>query len=351
MEYTKFTGYIGTYTKGESKGIYTFTLDTQEEKITDVQLAGTLENPTYLTITKDQRFLYSVLKEDTKGGVASYTIQPDSSRLSLINKQLAEGSPPCHVCTDSQQRYLFSANYHKGTVESYLIDQHTGEISAPVSVIAHVGSGPDERQEKAHTHYAGMTPDDKYVVVVELGSDKLFTYEVKKDGALVERSRLDIRPGSGPRHIAFHPINKKIAYIMTEFSSEVIVLKYEANDGSFTVIESHKTIPIDFVENNQGSAIHLSADGQFVYVGNRGHNSIAIFKSDAETGNLKFVTHVHTEGDWPRDFMIDPTDKFLIVANQNSSNLVLFSRDPETGKLDLLQKDITVPDPVCVKFL
>ena len=150
MEYTKFTGYIGTYTKGESQGIYTFVLDTQE-KITDVQLAGTLENPTYLTITKDQRFLYSVLKEGTKGGVASYTIQPDSSRLSLINKQLAEGSPPCHVCTDSQQRYLFSANYHKGTVESYLIDQHTGEISAPVSVIAHVGS-VQMKDKKAHTH-------------------------------------------------------------------------------------------------------------------------------------------------------------------------------------------------------
>lgn len=351
MEYTKFTGYVGTYTKGDSKGIYSFVLDTQEGKITDVQVAGTLENPTYLTISKDQRFLYSVIKENTKGGVAAFKIELDPSKLNLINTQLSEGSPPCHVSIDSQQRYLFSTNYHKGTVESYLIDQHTGEISEPCSVIQHEGSGPDERQEKAHTHFAGMTPDEKYVVVVELGTDKLFTYEVKNDGKLVEVSRLSIRPGSGSRHLAFHPINNKIAYIMTEFSSEVIVLNYNEEDGTFSIVETHKTIPNDFVKNNQGSAIHISSDGKFVYVGNRGHNSIAIFNSDSETGKLQFVKNVSTEGDWPRDFSLDPTEKFLIASNQNSSNLVLFSRDSETGLLELLQKDITVPDPVCVKFL
>ena len=226
MEYTKFTGYIGTYTKGDSEGIYSFVLDTDIGKISEVQLAGTVDNPTYITVSKDQRYLYSVIKEDIKGGVAAFKIDPDSSKLSLINKELLEGAPPCHVNIDSQQRYLFSTNYHKGTVESYLINQHTGEVAEPSSVVHHEGNGPDERQEKAHTHYAGMTPDEKYLVVVELGSDKLFTYEVKKDGQLTEVSRLDIRPGSGPRHLAFHPINKNIAYIMTEFSSEIIVLAY-----------------------------------------------------------------------------------------------------------------------------
>ncbi len=351
MEYTNFTGFIGTYTKGSSEGIYSFVLDTDAGKIKEVQLAGKLDNPTYLTISKDQRFLYSVMKENTKGGVAAFKIDPNTAKLSLINTQLSEGSPPCHVNTDGQQRYLFSANYHKGTVESYLINQHTGEISEPSSIVQHEGSGPDERQEKAHTHYAGMTPDDKYVVVVELGSDKLFTYEVKKDGELIEVSRLDIRPGSGPRHLAFHSLNKKIAYIMTEFSSEIIVLNYNEANGSFAIVETHKTIPNDFTENNQGSAIHTSSDGKFVYVANRGHNSIAIFKSNLETGKLEFVSHVSTEGDWPRDFVLDPTEKYLIVSNQNSSNLVLFSRNPETGMLELLQKDISVPDPVCVKFL
>ncbi|WP_338471984.1 lactonase family protein [Niallia sp. XMNu-256] len=351
MEYTNFTGFIGTYTKGESKGIYSFVLDTQAGKISDLQLAGALENPTYITISKDQRFLYSVIKENTKGGTAAFKIDPNTAKLSLINTQLTEGSPPCHVNTDSQQRFLFSTNYHKGTVESYLINQHTGEISKPSSIIKHEGSGPDERQEKAHTHYAGMTPDDKYVVVVELGSDKLLSYEVKNDGQLIEVSRLDISPGSGPRHLAFHPLNKKVAYIMTEFSSEIIVLNYQEENGSFSIMETHKTIPADFTENNQGSAIHTSSDGKFIYVGNRGHNSIAIFKSDPQTGRLDFVTHVSTEGDWPRDFALDPTERFLIASNQNSGNLVLFSRDPETGLLKSIQKDISVPDPVCVKFL
>jgi 6-phosphogluconolactonase len=351
MEFTKFTGYIGTYTKGDSKGIYSFVLDTEVGEIAEVQLAATIENPTYLTISKDQRFLYSVMKENTMGGVASFAIEPNTAKLTLINSRLSQGAPPCHVNTDSQQRYLFTTNYHNGTVDSYLINQHTGEISEPSSIIQHEGNGPDERQEKAHTHYVGMTPDDKYVVVVELGSDKLLTYEVKRDGQLIEVSRLDIRPGSGPRHLAFHQNNHKIAYIMTEFSSEVIVLTYHDENGSFSIVETHKTIPNDFTENNQGSAIHTSSDGRFVYVANRGHNSIAIFKSDIETGKLEFITHVSTEGDWPRDFILDPTERFLIVSNQNSSNLVLFSRDPETGMLELLQKDISVPDPVCVKFL
>ncbi len=351
MEFNKFTGYIGTYTKGDSKGIYSFVLDTEVGEISEVQLAGTIENPTYITISKDQRFLYSVMKENEKGGVAAFNIDPNTAKLNLINKQSSEGAPPCHVNTDSQQRYLFSTNYHKGTVQSHLINQHTGEISGPSSIIQHEGNGPDERQEKAHTHYAGMTPDDKYLVVVELGSDKLLSYEVKSDGQLIEVNRLDIRPGSGPRHLAFHPLNNKIAYIMTEFSSEVIVLTYQEESGRFSIVETHKTIPNNFTENNQGSAIHTSSDGKFVYVGNRGHNSIAIFKSDQETGTLEFVANVSTEGDWPRDFVLDPTEKFLIVSNQNSSNLVLFSRDQETGMLELLQKDILVPDPVCVKFL
>jgi 6-phosphogluconolactonase len=138
---------------------------------------------------------------------------------------------------------------------------------------------------------------------------------------------------------------------MTEFSSEVIFLTYDEVDGHFTAKQYISTLPEDFKENNQGSAIHLSADGRFVYAGNRGHNSIAVFKVDNESGKLSFVELVSSEGDWPRDFSIDPSGKFVVASNQESHNLVLYARDEETGKLTLLQSDITVPYPVCVKFL
>ncbi|HEY2420433.1 MAG TPA: lactonase family protein [Neobacillus sp.] len=347
---SKFTGYAGTYTNGDSKGIYSFVLDTQKGEITDVQVAAVLENPTYLSISKDHQYLYSVIKEGGNGGVAAFSIDAQTGELKLLNSEVSAGSPPCHVSINREQQFVFSTNYHKGTVESYVIQKTTGEITPPVSIIKHEGHGPDPRQEKPHTHFADMTPDGKYLAVAELGSDQLITYHVGENGELAEVNRLALSHGSGPRHLAFHPVNPSIAYLMTEFSSEIFVLSYNGEDGSFSEVQTISTLPEGFEENNQGSAIHLSSDGRFVYTGNRGHNSIAVFATNQETGKLCFVEHVSTEGDWPRDFVLDPTENFIIGSNQNSSSLALFKRDTVTGKLTLLQKDILMPNPVCVKF-
>ncbi|WP_337019375.1 lactonase family protein [Oceanobacillus massiliensis] len=347
----KYTGYIGTYTKKDSKGIYSFSLDTDEAKLTDVKLEAEIGGPTYLKITDDKKYLYSIAKDEGQGGVASYAIDQNTGGLTFLNQQLADGPNPCHVNTDSERRFLFSANYHKGTVDSYVLNQDNGTISPAVSTIQHTGSGPDHRQEKAHVHYAGMTPDEKYLITVDLGSDLLVTYTVSEQGELAEANRLEIPGGSGPRHLTFHPKRENIAYIMTEFSSEIIVLNYDSSNGSFSIMQSIGAIPDDFTENNQGSAIHITSDGKFVYAGNRGHNSIAVFRVDDESGKLTFVENTSTEGDWPRDFVLDPSEKFLIAANQETNNLVLFSRDAETGKLKLLQSDINAPEPICLKFL
>ncbi|MBN8202314.1 lactonase family protein [Bacillus sp. NTK034] len=343
----KYRGYIGTYTKGESEGIYTFILDTEAGKISDVKSAAKLSNPTYLTISRNNQFLFSVAKEGESGGVAAYRLESSSGSLEKINSQVAEGSPPCHVSVDSSVRYVFSANYHKGTVESYLTNKD-GSLNPAISVIEHSGSGPDSRQEKPHTHYSGLTPDEMYLIAVDLGTDQVITYEMN-EGILKEKSTLTVKPGSGPRHLVFHP-NRKYAYVMTEFSSEVLLLQYH-QDGSLVQKQAISTLPEGFTENNQGSAIHISSDGRFIYAGNRGHDSIAVFSVNQDNGELAFVDHTSTEGNWPRDFVLDPTEKFVIGSNQNSSNIVLYSRDDNTGKLSLLQSDVMVPDPVCVKFL
>lgn len=344
----KFNGYIGTYTKGDSKGIYSFTLDVVSGKITDVRAAAELENPTYLTISEDNQYLFAVAKEGNTGGVAGYKIG-QSGGLALINRQLTEGASPCHVSVNKDNSLLLSANYHKGSADSYRLNPGNGEIETVLSSIFHEGSGPDERQEKAHTHYSGFTPDGKYVAVIDLGIDQLITYSLD-NGKLVEKSILKIKPGSGPRHLTFHP-NGKYAYLMTEFSSEVLTLKYNPEDGSFQQLQAISTLPDDFTENNQGSAIHLSSDGKFVYAANRGHNSIAVFEVNPDSFELSFVERTSTEGNWPRDFVLDPTEKYLIASNQNSSNIVLYSRDQESGRLALINSDVQVPDPVCVKFL
>lgn len=345
-----FIGYVGTYTKGESKGIYTFTFDQKTPKISEVKAVANVENPTYLTVTKENQFLYAVAKQGEMGGVAGYSINHETGELEELNIQVTEGANPCHVSVNSKNSYLITGNYHKGTLDAYKINKENGTLNPAFSTIKHEGSGLNkERQEKPHIHYTGFSPDEKYIVVIDLGTDNLITYEITDD-TLKEVNRLAVKPGSGPRHLAFHP-NGKYAYMMTELSSEVIVLEYNSDDGSFNELQYISTIPGDFSENNQGSAIHVSSDGRFVYAGNRGHNSIAVFSINEDSGNLTFIEYVPTEGDWPRDFVLDPTEKFLIASNQNTGNLVLFSRDVSTGKLNLLQSNITVPDPVCVKFL
>ncbi|MBU5213342.1 lactonase family protein [Heyndrickxia oleronia] len=343
-----FTGFIGTYTKGESEGIYTFSLDTEEARIQGVKLAASLDNPTYVTVSQDKQYLYSVVKEGEQGGAASFSIK-SNGELEELNRELSPGASPCHISVDSKNKTVVTANYHRGTVEAYLTTSN-GSLEPVSSIIQHEGSGPDkERQEKPHVHYAGFTPDEKYVAVVDLGIDQLITYEVV-NGQLKLANKLSLKPGCGPRHLIFHP-NGDYAYLMTEMSSEVVALQYNNMDGSFQIIQYISTLPSDFTENSQGSAIHISSDGHFVYAANRGHDSIAVYGVNQETGELTFIEHTLTEGNWPRDFVLDPTENYLIASNQNSSNLVLFKRDSVSGKLTLLQSDIKVPDPVCVKFL
>lgn len=341
----EFIGYVGTYTRKSSRGIYRFELDIEAKELTDVQLAHVTGSPTYLAISKNEKRLYAVAQADEMGGVSSYEIQEDG-KLRYMNRKLSKGAPPCHV--DIRDQALLSGNYHKGTVTWYEINEQ-GSIHKEITSEEHEGCGPHERQEKPHVHFTGHTPDGKYVLVVDLGTDELVTY-IKKNQALIKLHTFKTKAGSGPRHIAFHP-NGKTAYLLTELSSEVIVLDYKASNGSFIERQVLRVIPEDFTETNDASAIHVSSDGKFVYTANRGHNSIAVFQADETTGNLTFVEYTNTAGEFPRDFTLDPSEAFIVVANQHTGNLVLFERDEQTGKLTKLDSEINVPEAVCVKFL
>ncbi|MFC4387223.1 lactonase family protein [Gracilibacillus marinus] len=340
----RFIGYVGTYTKKESKGVYRFELDVHNKKLEQVTVAAELSNPTYVTVSKDNKNLYAVAKMGEEGGVASFSID-ENGQLAKINEQSLQGSPPCHIEVNEANSVLVTANYH-----STLGVLHTINSEGSVKIVdtaQHEGNGPHERQEKPHLHYAGFTPDEKYVVIVDLGTDTITSYAYES-GTLEKKYVFHTKEGSGPRHITFHP-NGQYAFVMTELSNEVIVLKYDGN-GQFEEVQSISTLPGDFTDNSQGSAIHISSDGKFVYAGNRGHDSIAIFKV-TDKCTLEFVEWTHTEGQWPRDFVLDPTENFLVASNQESNNLTLFERDKGTGKLTLIEKDIYAPEPVCVKFL
>ncbi|MDG5471847.1 lactonase family protein [Jeotgalibacillus sp. ET6] len=345
MSKTIFRGYFGTYTKGESKGVYSFALDTEKEELTSLEVAAELQSPTYVSISENQKYLYAV----APGGLASYEIDAESGGLTPINKVDPREGTPCHVEPNPANEFAAAANYHDGTAVLYKVNPQTGELIEQLDVAQQEGGGPHERQDAPHMHYSGFTKDGKYLIGVDLGTDEVVTYEYS-DGSLKDVQRFAASPGAGPRHLDFHP-NSKIAYVMTELSNEVLVLSFDQTDGSFELIQTVKAIPEDFKENSQGSAIHVSSDGRFVYAGNRGHDSIAVFEIDPETYQISLVEYAECGGNWPRDFVLDPTEKFVVTTNEESSNAVLYKRDAETGKLSAAGSTLHVPTPVCVKFL
>lgn len=355
---TKLKGYIGTYTQGKSEGIYSFILNTDAGLIENIELAAKLENPTYLAIDKENRFIYSVVKSPDENmlesnGVASYSINQEDSNLKLLNYETLEGKSPCYVSTDKNNSYLFSANYHEGTLAVFPITD-VGSIAMPSDIVEHSGSGPNkERQDAPHVHYASLSPGEKHVFAVDLGTDRIEVYEFDFEKGKLSHNpnfSISLKPGCGPRHLTFHP-NGKYIYVITELSSEIAVLEYSAENYSLKELQYVSTLPQDFKGENTGAAIHLSPDGKFLYASNRGHNSIAVFSVDESTGSLQFISHYFTKGDGPRDFNIDPYGKFLIAANQNSSNIVLYSINKDQGTLTQLGEPIEVPNPVCIKFL
>ncbi|WP_353948570.1 lactonase family protein [Sporolactobacillus sp. Y61] len=340
-------GFVGTYTREESKGIYTFKLDTEKKTLSQPEVAAEAGNPTYLAVSRDNRHLYSVIRKGRAGGVAAWRIE--DGRLKKSGEQLSEGAAPCYVAVDPDNRYVLSGNYHRGTADLYPVDSGTG-IASPVDTDYHQGSSANpDRQEGPHVHFADFTPGQPYIVTIDLGTDQLTTYQI--DGQRLKvLSLLDFPAGTGPRHIAFHP-QAPVAYVVSELSNELFTLDFRAATGEFSISQAVGTLPADYGGQSSGAAVKISPDGRFVYVSNRGHNSIAVFQTEADSGKVTPAGYVSAGGSWPRDIEIDPSGHFLIAANQYSGNVVLFERDVESGRLTETGSVIQVPEAVCVKFL
>ncbi|SMC27678.1 6-phosphogluconolactonase [Clostridium acidisoli DSM 12555] len=348
----KYTAYVGTYTSGESKGIYRFTLNENKGIIENIRLSAELSNPTYVAINKNNTNLYSVIKIGERGGIASFKIDSNYN-LEPLNCKFTDGKSPCHVVLDESNEYVFTSNYHKAELICYNVSSD-GSIKNSLATILHKGSGPNKlRQDSAHIHFSTFTPDKKYLCVVDLGLDKLFVYSLKGDKLeeLTEKN-INFKPGSGPRHLTFHP-NGNFAYIITELSSEVITLKYNSASGSFEVLQYISALPKGFTLESGGGAIHISHDGNFLYVSNRSNDnsSITVFTVDSLSGKLALSSNNMLKGQGPRDFSISPSGKFLVAANQNTNNVELYSINSSTGALTYLDVSEYIPNPVCIKFL
>lgn len=354
-EAKKHLMYVGTYTKGVEDGIFVYMFDDRSGKLVDLKIPAVSNNPSFLVISADKKYLYSAgevdnLDANKSGGVSSFRIEK-TGHLSLLNYVLTNGANPCHVSISKDGRKLVASNYTGGNL-SYFDVLPDGSLSQLVQKVQHTGSGPfPGRQTEPHAHSTQFDPSGKLLFAADLGIDELKIYQVGTGNKpLLPNSQpfVKLTPGSGPRHLDFSPDGQFI-YVINELSSTIAVLmKY---GGVWKEIQSIKTLPKDFTGESWCADIHLSADGRFVYGSNRGHNSIAVFKRDPTNGRLEMIQTISVEGNWPRNFTLDPTGSFLIVANQRSNDITVFKVDETSGKLKYSGIKVQNQSPVCLQFL
>jgi 6-phosphogluconolactonase len=350
--------YIGTYTRENSKGIYTCRLDAATGKLSALALAAETINPSFLTLHPNGKFLYAANEtpnyEGKAGGsLTGYAIEPSTGKLTLLNTVSSRGAGPCYVAVDKSGKSLLAANYGGGSVVAVPVrdDGRLGEASA---FVQHTGSSVNpKRQQAPHAHSINLSRDNRFAVAADLGLDQLLVYAFDPvKGSLVpnDPAFAKLNPGAGPRHFAFHP-DGRYGYVINELQSTVTALAYEASRGVFKEIQTITTLPENFQGNNSTAEVQVHPTGKFLYGSNRGHDSIAVFAIDSNKGTLTSIEQVSTQGKTPRNFGIDPTGSYLLAANQNSNNIVVFAIDPKTGRLTPTGQVLEVGSPVCVKFL
>jgi 6-phosphogluconolactonase len=347
--------YFGTYSGGPGQGIFMAKFDPATGRLFDVEHAGEAVKPSFVALHPSGKFLYSVSEVDDmdgkkQGGVIAYSNDPATGKLTRLNHQPSEGTAPCYVAVHPSGASLYVANYSAGTVAGFPI-KTDGTLAPATSRIQHEGSGPDKgRQDAPHAHSINLSSDGRFAYACDLGTDQVLIYAVEpKTGKLTPHQQVALPPGSGPRHLSFHP-NGKLAFVINELANTLTTLSVDAESGAMKILSSVPTLPKGFDGKNTTAEVVVHPSGKFVYGSNRGHDSIAVFALDQASGELTPRGFAKDGIDEPRNFRTDPAGNFLLVGNQNSDSIVVFAIDQETGALTPTDAKIEVPTPVCVRF-
>lgn len=356
---TRSIAFVGTHVgKPDVDGIFVVELDRSTGEMKVLSAVGGMRNPIFLTVSPDGKYLYAACETPmpdgkTRGAVAAFSIDAKTYALTKINEQPAHGKVPCHMSIDATGRTLLVANYSSGNVATYPLGDD-GAIGIAGTVANHEGSGPNKkRQDRAYAHSITVDPGNRFAFACDLGADMVFAYSLRPtEGTMAVHTAGDIAtpPGSGPRHMAFHP-GGKFAYVITELGNTVLAYRYDSSAGVLTQVQEVTTLPGDFEGTSYCADLHCSPDGKFLYGSNRGHDSLAIYAIDQGKGTLTPVGFEPTGGKFPRGFGIDPAGEVVITANQNSDSMFSFHLNGSTGQLNRTGHELKLSMPVCVHIV
>lgn len=337
--------YIGTYSSEKEEAILLGALDKETGEMRVMGGTRGIENPSYLAVNAAGTVLYAVSEQD-EGRVYAYAIEPGSKALRLLGSRPTGGGAPCYVSVAPQEDYIFVSNYTGGNVNVFPLNPD-GSLQDMSSQVKHEGSGiRADRQDAPHPHSVIPDKTGEHVLVCDLALDQIVFYRVE-EGKLVTHREVDLPPGSGPRHLAIHPSRQWI-YLVNELNNTVTVFADDEQQGNLKILQNVSSLPEHYTAGSDDTAadIHVSPCGRYLYVSNRGHDSIALFHIDNATGLLEAEDWVISGGRTPRNFAI--ISGMLLAANQNSGNIVSFRIDSESGRLIPTGNELEIPSPVCI---
>ena len=350
--------YVGTYTGESSQGIYACRLDTDSGQMTAPELVAPSRNPSFLAVHPNQRFLYAVNEVRDEGNgeggtVEAFEIDPGTGQLKLLNRVSSRGEWPCHLNLDRTGQMLVLANYLNGTVAGFAVGED-GRLSEATTVVQHRGSSVHPtRQRGPHAHSVDFSPDNRFLMSADLGLDRVLIYRVDIDQGKVlpnDPAFAKVIAGAGPRHFAFHP-SAPYAFVLNELQSTVTAFGYDSRRGALEAQQTISMLPQGTDTESTGAELEIHPSGRFLYASNRGHDSLAIFGIDTQSGSLTHLGNAATLGRRPRSFGIDPNGAYLLAANQDTDNVVVFRIDKESGRLTATGQQVSIDSPVCVKFV
>ena len=352
---TELLALITAFAGGDEGAIHAYQLDPSSGRLELLCRNAEVENPFFIALSPDNRFLYSIHEPVKFGGgpsgnVRAFALDSASGELTYLNEQPTGGPASCYVDVDGTGKCVLAANYSGGSVAALPV-QEDGALGERTCFVEHEGSSVDpSRQKRPYAHCIVAGPGSKHVFAADLGIDKVMIYRLDPDQGMLtpgEQPFARTCPGGGPRHFTFHP-SGKFAYVINEMGNSVTMFRYDGERGMLTEQQTLSTIPDDFEETTHCADVKITPCGRFLYGTNRGHDSIAVYAIDEESGRLSLVGIEPSLGEGPQNLAITPDGTLLLVANMVGGNVVAFRIDAETGKLSATGEQVELPSPSCI---